>query len=190
MGFVGSIEPRKRPDRFIEGVAALANALPDQDVRGLLFGGPKDDAGRRFQRALLDRYRDLIDAGTVSFCGKAEAAEIAAKVDLLYCPFQNEPLGRVVPEFVYAGVRVIAMAAGGIPEAAAEAEDWVALIPEGDDASVEQAFVDNAVGVLRSSPPTAQQLQDVRRRLEAQFGASTVVNREQAVYRDLLGLTD
>lgn len=114
VSYVGSIEPRKRLDFFIR-VAALIASRDDRYVFHV-YGEAKNEEGATYLSALEDAIGANL-RNRVFFKGYKPIATAISSTDILLCPFVNEPLGRVVPEFLYCGREVVVSNSGGLAEA-------------------------------------------------------------------------
>jgi glycosyltransferase involved in cell wall biosynthesis len=114
ISYVGALEPRKNLSFFIDVAEAL---LSDSDHYEFhVYGLAKSDEGLRY----LDRAKSKLTvkgAAAVHFKGYVPVAEAIHATDVLLCPFINEPMGRVVPEFLYCGRKVVVSSSGGLTEA-------------------------------------------------------------------------
>ncbi|SFG68523.1 Glycosyltransferase involved in cell wall bisynthesis [Palleronia marisminoris] len=133
LGFVGGLIPRKRPDFFVRVVRAAADAMPDRDVRGLLFGAPerKDSPVEAEVRAAAHTFRI---AGRIHLMGhRTPITGPMSAMDALVVPALSEPFGRTLIEAMHLGVPVVASRHGGNIEAI---EDGLTgfLVPPDDPA--------------------------------------------------------
>lgn len=114
VAYVGSIEPRKRVDFFIR----VANIIASRSDRFVfhIYGQAKDKSGSELLSSSLKAVgAKALDRIIIK--GYTPISVAIAETDILVCPFIDEPLGRVVPEFLYAGRRVIVADSGGLEEA-------------------------------------------------------------------------
>lgn len=115
VGIVGRISPTKGQREFLLAAAALAQRHPDlrfEVVGAALFGESDYEAD---VRALPER---LGIADRVEFTGWVSdpAARLRGLTLLVHASPVPEPFGQVVAEAMAAGVPVVAMDAGGVPE--------------------------------------------------------------------------
>lgn len=117
ISYVGSFEERKRLDLFVDFCLELKNNYPDIEFVFNIFG----DAKSKKAKELVDDVSKVIDKSSFStsflWRGYCDLPEMINSTDALLCLYENEPFGRVVPEFLYAGVPVLVNDDGGLVEA-------------------------------------------------------------------------
>lgn len=176
LGYMGSLEPRKRLDRFIAFGERLALQSDFPDVRLHVYGTPKQAHASEVRSASVD----LATPNSCSFHGYKTPSEAAAQVDILFCPFEHEPLGRVVAEFLYMGIPVIAMDCGGLREAGC---GYAWMLDATTEDKLYQQFEEAVRTILHNGRFDDERLGLMRSALTNRFGASEVVKRELASYR-------
>lgn len=136
LGYFGSLVPRKRPDHFIDAVAAIRAALPGRSVHGLLFGDIKPEAAQLFE----DCKRKVAALGVeqnIHFMGfRKPIAPAMAGVDVKMVTALNEPFGRTLIEAMYLGTPVVATDHGGNPEAIRDGDTGFLVDPHAADSFV------------------------------------------------------
>lgn len=180
IGYVGSFDQRKRLDRFVDFGVALHRQYPDYKFRFLVYGEAKTSEQKNLQQDINNLIVQEEASSLFSFQGYGKPAEIAEKIDLLFCPFDNEPLGRVVPEFLFMGREVIAHNDGGLGEAGA---GFTKLIQADDENGLRAAFVASAIEVIKNAPLSTAHIETVRTRLIQRFGREAVVGAEVQLYQ-------
>lgn len=117
LGYVGTLNQRKRPGHFVRAIAHLHRALPGHDIHGVMLGKPKraddpvaDDCARL--------AADLGIADRLHLMGHvAPVQPWLAGMDALLVTALDEPFGRTLIEAMDLGTPVIATRHGGNPEA-------------------------------------------------------------------------
>lgn len=178
IGYFGSMEPRKRLDRFVFlALSALENLEKDVRLEMHIYG----DAKEKQQAERLVAIRDLITDrglnGQFTFHGYSDLGKAASTMDVLLCPYDNEPLGRVVPEFLWLGVPVIVNDSGGMLEAGMGA----AIPLRGTESEKSVAFVETLRQFVENPDSLSVSLK-TREALFSRYAASNVVNQEVQLY--------
>ena len=172
VGFVGRLEPIKRPDRFLAILAALGADVGGVAVRGVVAG----DGSLAESTKALAAARGL--DGRVSFLGHVDdGAAVVAALDVLVVPSDHEGHPMVVLEAMRAGIPVAATRVGGLPEMLPDDD----FLPPPDDVDA----LAGAVARLVADP-------DLRRRRGARlrdvflrtFSVRTTADRVLEVYDD------
>ena len=156
----GALVPHKGHDVLLEAIAGMPGTLVlagEGPLRGTLL--------RRAERP--DLRGRVVLAGAL--CG---LGTLLREVDALVHPSREEGFGQVVVEALLAGTRVVATAAGGLPEAVGAS---VALARPGDAASLRAVLT----AALASPVP------DLRAHA-ARHDVATMVADTRAVYADVL----
>lgn len=174
IGYFGSLDRRKRLDKFIDFASRLsATAVGKFEFYVYGLAKTKD------QIAFLEEIRKKISAAAleaqITFRGYGSVSEAAGEIDVLFCPFDNEPLGRVVPEFLYAGCPVVVVDKGGLVEAGLG--HAIVLEPAREESHFEEIIGEFVAGVRDRETP-----EDARLQLREFFSSSAVVDREFRVY--------
>jgi glycosyltransferase involved in cell wall biosynthesis len=131
VGFVGRLEPVKRPDRFLRLVALLPERIAGRAVRAVVVGDGS-------MRSLLEKeIAGSALRSRVRFLGsRPDADRIVGALDVLAVPSDHEGHPMVLLEAMRAGVPVVCSAVGGIPEVLGEAP-WV--VAPGDEEGMASA---------------------------------------------------
>ncbi|MGH6753311.1 MAG: glycosyltransferase, partial [Bradyrhizobium sp.] len=98
ISYVGSLEPRKNLAFFVD-VAKFLRRSSDRYVFHV-YGATKNKDQERYVESIVATLDDE-DKQYIRFMGYVRIDQAITETDLLLCPYQNEPLGRVVPEFLY-----------------------------------------------------------------------------------------
>lgn len=114
IGYIGSIEPRKQLDFLIRCFAVISQQA--KGMRLYIAGTPKNANDTHYYVKCQELAAPLGDR--VRFVGYKTPDEFCHLVEVVVCPYENEPLGRVVPEFLYRGRLVVVSDSGGMEEAA------------------------------------------------------------------------
>ncbi|MGH2566922.1 MAG: glycosyltransferase family 4 protein [Bacteroidota bacterium] len=136
----------------------------------------------RLRQSLLELIRQEGLEGEVYFLGyRADIERAVAGLDVLVCPSENEPFGRVVIEAMACGVPVVAANSGGIPEIITHGVDGL-LVPVNDEAALvdclKQLIADRA---LRQRLSAAG-----RTTVEQRFSLRHLQQALHGVYNELL----
>jgi len=182
---VAQLIPRKNHALILDAWPLVRARCPQAQL--LILGtGP-------LEAALKSRVADqesLEDA--VTFAGfRPELRAFLGRVDLLVHAARKEGLGVALLEAQAAGVPVVALAAGGVPEAVADGTTGLLVDPGGDPARDEagpaEALAD-AIAVLLGDPGLRRQLgQAAAARMRAEFSPDRMVEDYLALYREMLG---
>jgi len=113
LGYLGSIEPRKN-------LLFLIKAIKTGEIRNnpklYIAGEAKNKIGKEYLSCCIKEAGELLNQ-KIYFLGYKKPVDFAKIISILVCPFKNEPLGRVVPEFLYMGRQVVVNDTGGLFEA-------------------------------------------------------------------------
>jgi glycosyltransferase involved in cell wall biosynthesis len=177
--------------KFIGNIAALvghkdhatllrtAKVLTDRraDVRFLVLGDGE------LKEKLLSLRRELGLEEKVLMPGFVPHAEaLLPAFDVFAMSSCMEGLGSIVLDAFAAGVPVVATAGGGLPELVRPGENGL-LAPVGDASALA-----DAINCLLENPVLAGELSSkARKRVEAEFSVSRMVDQYQAVYERILG---
>lgn len=178
VGFFGNLVPRKRPQLFIEAIAALREQAPELKVLAPLFGP---------DRGYLDGLRARAEAQGVSdrvaFMGFRYPPERwLAACDILMVPAVQEPFGRTLIEAMLLGTLVIATDSGGNPEAIRHGANGYLVPPENAAALAEQTRA-----ALHDPEGSAALAARARTEAVARFGLRRHAAAVMAIYDRLLG---
>ncbi len=154
-----------------------------KDVTAEVPGARLIIAGEGPERdTLADQARKLGLQPSVTFAGFVEpVGGLLRSADLFVLPSLEEGLGSAALEAMWAGLPVVASAAGGISEAVAHGRTGL-LVPPGDAGALAAAIVR-----LLNEPHTRLRMGAAgRARVKRQFHASTMAERYLLIYRSLL----
>ncbi|GHH51586.1 hypothetical protein GCM10009090_14150 [[Pseudomonas] boreopolis] len=174
ISYVGALEPRKNLAFFVEVAKKILDITDKYCFH--IYGDAKDQESLHYVESLMQGL-DSRTLSRLSFKGYVPVQEAIVETDILICPFNNEPLGRVVPEFLYFGKTVIVTDSGGLKEAGA---------------GYAICYVHNSVSdcvekVLNCSGPT-KNIEIIRRKLTEVFAPQGVVVKDMTVYREIGGV--
>ena len=120
MLFVGRVAPNKAQHDLIKVVAA-ARRSSDPAVRNLRLRRVGQDSFPRYRRSLDRLTRSLGVTGAVSFAGTVDDEALAreyAEADVFVCLSRHEGFAMPLLEAMAAGLPVVALDAGAVPETA------------------------------------------------------------------------
>ena len=117
LGFVGGLIPRKRPEVFVRVVRTAMEAMPDREIRGLLFGSPERTDGP-VEAEVRAAAEEFGIADRIHLMGhRTPISGPMSAMDALVVPALSEPFGRTLIEAMHLGVPVVASRHGGNIEA-------------------------------------------------------------------------
>lgn len=181
VGYVGSIEPRKRLDRFIDRANFTIQSIEKnsgelKNIEYKIFGEVKNKQGKKF---LDSTCKSIKDNSKFTFLGYQNIEKIIKEIDILYCPFDDEPLGRVIPEFLYSGVVVIIEKNGGMREAGCE----YAIPIEGKDNSTQNInFMKILNDYEKKSEDLKRKLPEIQKKIKDRFSSKIITDLEIEIY--------
>jgi len=118
--------------------------------------------------------RGRLEGGALTLLGQRDdVPALFARADVFAHCSKEEGMGQVVAEAMFAGVPVVACAAGGVPEVVGDAG---ILVPPGDPVALRAALRRALAG---DHPPVAA----ARARARARFSVAQMVTGAEAVYR-------
>jgi Glycosyltransferase len=176
VGYFGAFVPRKRPEIFVDTIAAL-DARLDRPVAGVMFG----EARTPEMSARLDaRIAECAAPTALRRMGyRSPGAFWIAACDVLLVPAVEEPFGRTLIEAMLVGTPVVAARSGGNIEALADGAG--VLVPVDDPASMAEACAR-----LAQAPDEAEALAlHACRQAKELYGADRHVESVIALYRKL-----
>lgn len=176
VSYVGAIERRKRLDFFVEVAKAVLKQRPD--FKFLVYGDSKDDDGDLYKAEIMSRI-DEAQKTRLVFLGYRPIADAIAQTDILICPYQNEPLGRVVPEFLYFRRQVLVSSSGGLSEAGC---GYAAVYVEDSVADCVQKLLT----LVAAKPNNQSRIVEMRQRLLENFDAHECSKKDIDVYQKLI----
>jgi glycosyltransferase involved in cell wall biosynthesis len=175
VGFVGRIEPRKRPLDLVEAFPALLERWPGAKL--VMVGDAELEAPAGYARSVRDAAAALGDR--VRLLGRVEdAAALMHWFDVLAVPSLREPFGTVAAEALAAGTPVVATRSGGMEEYVRPGVDGE-LIEPGDPRALAEAL--DAVLARASSTVAA-----ARAEAGARFDPDAVADAVAACFREAL----
>jgi glycosyltransferase involved in cell wall biosynthesis len=179
IGFVGQIVPRKGVRRLIDAMPSVLQRFPDALV--VIVGcAPADDTD--YEVACRARVKDLGISANVRFMGyRRDVPAWMRTFDVFVLPSEAEPFGKVVIEAMAAGCPVVASRVGGIPEIV-RGSDLGTLI----DADRPDALPEAIVTFLGDRERSAAVGEAGRRHVTANFGLTSMIERLQDLYEDVL----
>lgn len=178
-GVVGTIFPGKGQREAVLALAAIATRFPRLK---LLLIGEAADAG--YVREIEKTVARHGLGGRVVFAGfRSDLDEVLGLLDLLLVPSTVDSFGRAALEAMAAGVPVVAVARGGLPEVVKHGETGFLVDgPEPDALAAGMAAVlDDPVGAREVA---ARARGEVRRR----FSLATEVRKLERILEECLGL--
>jgi glycosyltransferase involved in cell wall biosynthesis len=117
IGVIGRIAPEKGQAEFVRAAALLEHQLPGAEF--VICGAPLFGTSNRYRDAVHSAARAL----PVRFVGwQPDVGGILQELDLLVVPSNQEGMGRIIVEAFSAGVPVVAVPSGGVPEVVADGE--------------------------------------------------------------------
>jgi N-acetyl-alpha-D-glucosaminyl L-malate synthase BshA len=171
---VSNFRPVKRPVKAVEAFAHVAARLPSTLV--MVGDGPERAAceARASALGLKDRVR---------FLGpQADVENLLPAADLFLLPSEYESFGLAALEAMACGVVPLVTAAGGLPEVVRDGVDGV-LVPEGEIDSLGE----RALALLSDPGRLAEMGVRARETAAVRFARDGVLDRYEALYRDLVG---
>jgi len=174
IGCVGYLLPEKGQETVLRAMPAVRAKFPG--TRLLLAG----DGPCRERLEALTKQFGLQDA--IIFAGFVEdVAQVYAALDIFVFPSLAEPLGTSLLAAMAWGLPVLAVASGGVPEYVDDGENGLLAAESKPD------LVSNGVVRLLSNDSLRQHVgQKARRKMEAQFSASCMVQNTLRAYQEIL----
>ena len=178
VGFFAQFGARKRPETFVEAIAAALRENPERKIYGLLFG-------EEYEAGFEEKVRKAIENSglqeRVLMMGFRKPAErwIAA-CDALLVPAVNEPFGRTLVEAMLVGTPVVAAASGGNIEAIEHGETGLlAKADDPEDMAKQLALLDDDPGL------GARIAANARKHALSSFGISKHVRAIEELYTEI-----
>ena len=178
LAVIAQLIPRKGHRFLLQALPDLLKQFPG--VRVLFFGqGP-------MEAELRKQVNDLGLEQTVTFAGfRTDLPRVLPCLDLVVHPALMEGLGISLLQAAGAGVPILAVNAGGMPEVVRDGQNGL-LVPPGDVDALAQA-----IRHLLSDPELRVRMGEAGRKLVSQeFSVEAMVEGNLAVYRDLLEARD
>jgi glycosyltransferase involved in cell wall biosynthesis len=173
LAVIAQLIPRKGHRFLLQVLPALLGEFPG--VRVIFFG----------QGSLEDRLRQQVGekglGDRVTFAGfRSDLPQIMPCLDLVVHPALMEGLGIALLQAAGAGVPIVAVNAGGMPEVVRDGVNGL-LVPPGDSAALA-----NAIRRLLSDRPLMQRMGQAGMKLvESEFSIDGMVEGNLRVYREL-----
>lgn len=174
LGYIGSIEPRKNLLFLLD--ALLKNQSRLGPFQLLVGGTPKSRTDNRYYKECLKKAEKH---DNIRFLGYVAPSALSSKISVLVCPYRDEPLGRVVPEFLYLGVPVVTSDSGGLQESSL----GYAHIYKNDDQN------DLIKGILLAGQEREQRSlnkEEVRQRISEYFSYKRIGDMDIELYQRLM----
>ena len=174
LGCVGYLLPEKGQETVVRAMPAVRAKFPG--ARLLLAGG----GPCRERLEALTKQFGLQEA--IIFAGFVEdVAQVYAALDIFVFPSLAEPLGTSLLAAMAWGLPVLAVASGGVPEYVDDGENGL-LVAE----SKPDLVTDGIVRLLSNDSLREHVGQKARRKMEAQFSASCMVQNTLRAYQEIL----
>lgn len=178
LGFFGHFAARKRPLVFVETLAALRVAWPDQRYVGLMFGEELDPG---IEEQIKDAIARLELGDDVRLMGFRQPIEPwLAACDANIVTAIDEPFGRTLIEAMLIGTPVVAAASGGNIEAIRHGETGLLVPPDRPEAFA------RAIARLLEPGRAAAIAQAAADEAKQRFSAHAHAQAVENVYRDLM----
>ncbi|WP_316366849.1 glycosyltransferase [Candidatus Thiodiazotropha sp. CDECU1] len=178
MGVAAQLIPRKGHRYLLQAMPKLIQAFPQ--VHLLLFGkGPS--------RELLQQQIEALQLQQhVTLAGfRDDLPRLLPCLDLLVHPALMEGLGVALLQGASAGLPIVAVEAGGMPEAVEDGVNGL-LVPPGSDEALA-----NAIHQLLENETLRQRMgESGREKMRRGFSVEQMVLGNLAVYRNLLGMPE
>lgn len=179
IGFVGRLCPEKGLQTLLAAARLLVNAGHTQ-LKVFIVGD--DTTGGDYAGLLQQRVAALDLKGAVHFFGYVpDAARASADFDVQVVCSDAEPFGLVTLEGMAHRHPVIATASGGSGEIIRDGVDGYLVQPRNP-----QALAARLSQLLRRPHLRAQMGHRARRRVEESFSLTRMLERTEAIYRDVL----
>jgi len=177
VGTVGRIYPGKGQLELVEAVLRAAESEPR--IRLLVVGEIRHRKyGKKIRNFLArSRFRDRV----ILTGFQAGMGEVLAALDLMVIPSRVESFGLSVLEAMAAGVPVLAVRRGGIPEIITAGEDGV-LVDAPDPREISRAIL----ALVRDPERTRRLALNARKKVAQKFSLSRQVRETEAVLRECL----
>jgi N-acetyl-alpha-D-glucosaminyl L-malate synthase BshA len=162
--------------RVGDAVVALSEVIRERPAVLVLVGdGPEREGVEKLAGALgLGPY--------VTFLGEQlHLGGLFAQADVFVLPSEQESFGLAALEALASGVPVVASNVGGLPEVVRDGETG-RLVPPHDPRALAEAVLD----LLRDEPRRAEMGRAARADATARFRPEPVLDRFEALYRELL----
>lgn len=175
IGFIGRLEPVKRPDLFLEIAAELHSRDTPFELNFHLFG----DGSQRLQLETIVEQRALTEHVTLHG-HDPNITRWLKYLDALVLCSDHEGLPMILLEAMTAGVPVVAHAVGGIPEVMAGGNGGL-LVKEHNASTYAYALLE-----LLAEPPSTSSRDAVRRHVLEHYSSASNASRMAGLYRSLV----
>ncbi|MEM9104138.1 MAG: glycosyltransferase family 4 protein [Pseudomonadota bacterium] len=180
LGFFGNFVKRKRADHFIRSIAALRQAMPEENIHGLIFG-EAHLVSPGFDAYCEELVRELELTEQIHFMGFRSPIEAAiAGVDVTLVPALNEPFGRTLIEAMFLGTPVVATDHGGNPEAIKDGINGFLVEPDNPE-----SFVPPVKSLLKDPQLREGILKNAHEDASTNYTRQIHVQKMSALYREL-----
>jgi glycosyltransferase involved in cell wall biosynthesis len=178
VAFSGALIDRKRPQLFVEAIAAMHRRAPELNIRGVLFGESFDGMMETTHvRAAMLGIEDRIH-----FMGYRTPGPFwLAGCDLLMVPAIDEPFGRTLIEAMLVSTPVVATASGGNIEAIVDGRTGVLVRPEDSE-----ALAAGCLALLADPARCARIGAAARAHAETRYGEQRHADAVMDVYEDMM----
>ena len=160
VGIIGLLEERKGHEYFLKAAKVIKDKLGDVNF---IVAGSSVFTDRSYENNTRELAVQLGLNEDVIFTGyRRDIREILSGLDVLICPYREEPFGMVLIEAQASRVPIVAFNSGGIPEIIKNGQtgymvdlgNWQALADKGLDimtnSSVAERFASNGFEEVRS----------------------------------------
>ncbi|MBU4478954.1 MAG: glycosyltransferase [Candidatus Omnitrophica bacterium] len=180
IGIVGRIVPLKGHIHFIKSLPTILHEFPG--AKALIIGGAPQER-RDYYQEVTRLVEGLNLADKVEFLGTVDdvAAALRRLDVLVMSTTTEEAFGRVIIEAGAVGVPVVATKVGGVVEIIEHEEDGL-LVEPAQPFELAQAVI----RLFRNKPLSERCVHNLRKKVEAQFSLSSLVNKTIAVYNEAL----
>jgi len=180
VGSVGQLVPWKRHEDLVEAVAILHERTPS-NVKGVVVGGDLFQDHPLYQKGLRTVAWARTE-GRVRCAGyREDMPSVMSALDVLVCPSQAEPFGRVLLEAMACERPVVATRAGGAPEVVEDGVTGILVEPGRPDQ------IADALDRLARDPELRSRMGRAgRSRVEQRFLAKETARKLKALYDTLL----
>jgi glycosyltransferase involved in cell wall biosynthesis len=137
LGYVGTLQERKRPLLCVDVIAEIRRRAPSLDVRAVFLGEALNGLDRKvLERAVARSVDDAVHVLGFRYPGE----QWIAALDVLLVTAVDEPFGRTLIEAMLLGTSVVATASGGNVEAIEHGKTGL-LVPPDDPTAFAEAII-------------------------------------------------
>jgi glycosyltransferase involved in cell wall biosynthesis len=178
LGYVGTLEVRKRPVLFVDVIAEIKRRAPDLPIAGVLIGDAMDGLDLKVQERVVRQGLE----GQVFYLGfRSPGAYWMSALDILLVTAVDEPFGRTLIEAMLHKTLVIASDSGGNPEAIEDGRTGIFTTP--DDP---HSFADAVLKAVSDRTLAKTLVENAHREAHERFGIRHHVDEIMRIYRRLL----